>query len=118
MMLCLNVILLHTSCLFMADHWFMQSAESVLLQAAPVIVPIPPHHDLNQTLSQAIHHLVLHLQVILSAADLQATHLIPDLYLLDSLAHVHGLLFHLPAVLHQLVLSQYQRRQKLQEICI
>lgn len=96
----------------------MQSAESGPHQVAPVIVPIPPHHnhDHDLLLDQVIHHHALHLQVILRAVDLLANPLTLDLYLLADLAHIHSLHSHLLAAHHQLVPSQGQRKQGLQSI--
>lgn len=93
----------------------MRSAESIPLLVAQATVSTPPHliHDLH--LTQAIHHHVLHLQVILTAADLQVIHLSPDLYHLAYQVHIHDLHFHLPAVHHRLVPSLGQRKQKLQD---
>ena len=90
----------------------MRSAESVLFLVAQATVSTPPHliHDLH--LVQAIHHRILHPQVILTAADLQAIHLNPDLYHLACQVHIHDLRFHLPAVHHRLVPSLGQRKQR------
>ena len=104
---------MHTTCLLLSGHWFQQNAENVPVQVAPAVASILPHHDHHLPLDQATHRHVLHLQLILTAAaDLQADHLTPDLYLLAGQVHIHDLRSHLLAVHLQSVPSQGLRKQE------
>ena len=83
---------------YFTDRLLTPNVRKDPLQTLPVIVHIPPPHNLTP-LGQVTHH-TLHHRIILIEVDLQVVRLIPDLYLHIILAHILDLPSRLLAILH------------------